>query len=269
MFEFAYNAEFSGHNKASLVAMPYMPTQVKEKDLAYDVKFRLKNAKGKVRSLMLQHKVVRFVNGYSPTNKKRIAVCKGPYFAMELDTEQYNRILALRARGRAVYYCAPCFVRRFEMETHYSSRTLCKASVWVDIAPAGKITDKKCHALIVDASAKLAFRCSGEPLEAQIVEYESGDKNGPGEEFEMTLAVASRMYEDLFAIASNRAIRPQVEQGDEQTRIRTDRPRRREIQNVEDAAIGIAELASQYFGLSWILVREADACPPAPPRESR
>ena len=55
-FEFCYNAEYCQLNAALLATHPHIPSQRAEKDLGYDVEFKIIDGKF-TRFLFLQHKV--------------------------------------------------------------------------------------------------------------------------------------------------------------------------------------------------------------------
>jgi len=256
VFEFAYNAEFAVVNSAALLSMPWMPSQPEEKYRPYDVKFRLKRASGKGWSLMLQHKVVRRVDNKSPSNRAWVNRCGVPYFAFGLDNEQYNRIVQLRGRGRAVYYCAPRFCERQNLEDDYRSRGVCGASVWLDPLPAGTIGDFRAHSIIFDPPGTRAFRCCGEPKNIKVVSLNEFKTVRPAQG--LTRDGLAGMYEELFAIADERASeRPTEGEGLENYSIRRDRPERATVDSLESAAVAVAELSAEYFGLSWLFVLDS------------
>jgi hypothetical protein len=58
-FEFCYNAEYCQSNAALLATHPHIPSQNADKDLGYDVEFRILQGHY-TRSLFLQHKVPSF-----------------------------------------------------------------------------------------------------------------------------------------------------------------------------------------------------------------
>jgi hypothetical protein len=253
VFEFAYNAEFAAANRAVLLSMPWMPSQPEEKYKAYDVMFRLKRASGKGWSLMLQHKSVRRVDNESPSNRDWVKKCGIPYFAFGLDTEQYNRIVQLRRRGRAVYYCAPRFCERHKLEDHYRTGAVCGASIWLDALLAGEIADARSHSIIFDPLGARAFRCSGRPLDIKVVSLNELKNERAAEPLRQE--GLARVYEDLFAIADERAIgRPAHGGGVGDYSIRRSRPKRVNVDSFESAAAAVGELAAEYFGLSWLFV---------------
>jgi len=117
-FEFCYNAEYCQVNSALLATHPHMPSQRAEKDLGYDVEFKINNGHY-TRSLFLQHKVSSFAEVRAGRNAPFYAVHGQPYFRFSVDNEQHNVLCELsRTRGNA-FYCAPRFHFRHELETNF------------------------------------------------------------------------------------------------------------------------------------------------------
>src|SRR4051794_39265769 len=94
VFEFSFNAEFSEQQKAFLASAPDIPTQNKEKWLGYDVAFELEK-RGAIHCTALQHKVSRFVDGRSPSNRRFWDHIGGAYFAFAIDVDQFNLITSI------------------------------------------------------------------------------------------------------------------------------------------------------------------------------
>src|SRR5688500_6727594 len=92
VFEFAFNAEYCHVNRAVLIGTPELPTQNEEKYLGYDVAFEIRRAGGVVNTIALQHKTSRYVTTRSGSNARFYDEIGGPYFAVRLDTEQFNVI---------------------------------------------------------------------------------------------------------------------------------------------------------------------------------
>jgi len=203
---------------------------------------------------MLQHKVCRRVDNNSPSNRWRVKACGTPYFAIDLDNEQHDRILELRRRGRSVYYCSPAFVERVALETHYRDGTVCTASVRVDVLPAAKLTDSKHHSVIFNHGGTAAFLCSPEPVRVKVVTREAFEHERGAREF--SLEEARTLYDDLWTIATKRAFKGPEVQTPSADGLRETPPVRREFGTAADVAVEIAALASQYFGLSWLLVHD-------------
>src|SRR5262249_25514365 len=159
---------------------------------------------------------------------------------VDLENEQYERIVELRKRGRAVYYCAPGFVERRHLEDHYQKRTVCPASVWVDVLPAGLLKNNKHHSIIFDQWGSVAFRCSGEPIALQVVNRETFAQGKAASEF--TVDEAATLYADLWTIASERSAR-RPKRSPHAVDVRRTLPPRHEFNTAEDGAVEIAILA--------------------------
>ena len=61
-FEFCYNAEYCHIHAAVLATHPYIPSQNAEKELGYDVEFKI-NEGNYTKSVFLQHKVSSYAAG--------------------------------------------------------------------------------------------------------------------------------------------------------------------------------------------------------------
>lgn len=172
IFEFAFNAEFCNRNMAVLAASPRIPTQNEEKWLGYDVEFSIKKSGGAVHALALQHKVSRCVENRGSTNKHFWDAVSGPYYAFRLDVPQYNLIQelsALQIPGVDLYYCAPVFSSKHEMDTRYLSRSVEESSIWIDVSNAGPLSDTETHTIIYDVNGDHAFVFSTEPQQLKVI----------------------------------------------------------------------------------------------------
>jgi hypothetical protein len=143
-FEFCYNAEYCHINAALLATHPHIPSQNAEKDLGYDVEFRI-NEGNFTRSLFLQHKVASFAEVVAGRNAEFYAAQGGPYFRFVVDNEQHNVLCELsRTKGNA-FYCAPRFHLRHELETHFRGPSIAANSVLLDPLDVGDIEDDERH----------------------------------------------------------------------------------------------------------------------------
>ncbi len=100
-FEFCYNAEYCQINAALLATHPHIPSQNAEKDLGYDVEFKIHEG-NYTRSLFLQHKVSSYAEVLAGRNAQFYAAHGGPYFRFVVDNEQHN-VLCELSRTRAVF----------------------------------------------------------------------------------------------------------------------------------------------------------------------
>jgi hypothetical protein len=130
-FEFCYNAEYCQINAALLATHPHIPSQNAEKDLGYDVEFKI-NEGNYTKSLFLQHKVSSYAEVRAGRNAQFYAAHGGPYFRFVVDNEQHNVLCELsRTKGNA-FYCGPRFHLRHELETHFRGPSIAANSVLLD-----------------------------------------------------------------------------------------------------------------------------------------
>ena len=143
-FEFCFNSEYCQLNAALLATYPNMPSQRIEKNLGYDVEFKIRNG-NYTRSLFLQHKVSFIAERKAGSNSRFYAVHRGPYFRFPVDNEQHNTLCELsRMRGNA-FYCAPRFNLRQELEAHYRATSIGANSILLDPLDVGDIGDDDRH----------------------------------------------------------------------------------------------------------------------------
>lgn len=149
-FEFCYNAEFCQINAALLATHPHIPSQRAEKDLGYDVEFKI-NHGHYTRSLFLQHKVSSFAEVRAGRNASFYAAHMQPYFRFPVDTEQHNVLCELsRTKGNA-FYCAPRFHLSHELETNFRAASIGPNAILLDPLDIGDITDNDRHNITYDA----------------------------------------------------------------------------------------------------------------------
>ena len=143
-FEFCYNAEYCQINAAVLATHPHIPSQNAEKDLGYDVEFKI-NEGNYTKSLFLQHKVSSYAAVRAGRNAQFYAAQGGPYFRFAVDNHQHNVLCELsRTKGNA-FYCAPRFHLRHELEAHFREPTITANSVLLDPLDVGDIRDDDHH----------------------------------------------------------------------------------------------------------------------------
>jgi hypothetical protein len=264
VFEFAFNSEFCVASGSTLAGCPYIPTQNQEKRLGYDVSFKLAIGQS-FRSLYLQHKVSRRVDGSSPSNKRFRAAVGSPYFAFPLDVDQYNLIYRFsQKRSREFYYCAPIFTRRSELDTYFRSAQVVSNSAWIDVSGCASIpsSDEESHCIVYDPALKRAVRFSQEPQFGSKIQRASADAVIPSQR---TVVFDTKSlkeeYEEFFETIDNwwdegRRTRQRKSEADTDFRMMRQRPeRRKEIRTPKEAVSAIRELTSEYLGVTW-LVRE-------------
>ena len=149
-FEFCYNAEYCQLNAALLATHPHIPSQRAEKDLGYDVEFKIIDGKF-TRSLFLQHKVASFAEVRAGRNVLFYAAHNQPYFRFPIDNEQHNVLCELsRTEGNA-FYCAPRFHLRSELEAHFRTASIAANAVLLNPLDVGEVTGKERHNVTYDA----------------------------------------------------------------------------------------------------------------------
>ena len=143
-FEFCFNSEYCQINAALLASHPHIPSQQMEKDLGYDVEFRLQHGHY-TRSVFLQHKVSSFAEVIAGRNAHFYQVHGGPYFRFPVDNEQHNTLCELsRTKGNA-FYCAPRFHLSRELEVHFRGPSIAAHSILLDPLDVGNIADDERH----------------------------------------------------------------------------------------------------------------------------
>lgn len=143
-FEFCFNAEYCRSNAALLASHPHIPSQQAEKDLGYDVEFRIRHGHY-TKSIFFQHKVSSYAETKAGRNAHFFDAHAGPYFRFPVDNEQHNTLFELsRTKGNA-FYCAPQFHLSHELETHFRSSGIASKSILLDPIDVGQISDTDRH----------------------------------------------------------------------------------------------------------------------------
>jgi hypothetical protein len=143
-FEFCFNAEYCQANAALLASHPHIPSQRVEKDLGYDVEFKLQQGLY-TRSVFFQHKVASFAEKRAGRNANFHVAQGGPYFRFGVDKEQHNTLRELsRTLGNA-FYCSPRFHLSHELETHFRAGTIAPGSILLDPLDVAAIVDNNRH----------------------------------------------------------------------------------------------------------------------------
>lgn len=143
-YEFCFNAEYCQTNVALLASHPHIPSQRMEKDLGYDVEFKLRHGHY-TRSIFFQHKVSAFAENRAGRNAHFVDAHGGPYFRFTVDNDQHNTLCALsRTKGNA-FYCAPRFHLSHELEAHFRGGSIASNAILLDPADVGDIFDIERH----------------------------------------------------------------------------------------------------------------------------
>ena len=153
-FEFCYNYEFCQQNAALLAACPDIPSQRAEKNLGYDVEFKINDGNFK-RSLFLQHKVASFAKVRAGRNTPFYAAQHNqPYFRFLIDNEQHNVLCKLsRTQGNA-FYCAPRFHLTSKLKEYFRDVAIAENAVLLNPLDVGEVTGKKRHNVTYNASGQ-------------------------------------------------------------------------------------------------------------------
>lgn len=258
VFEFAFNSEFCNYSRFLLAGCPFIPTQNQEKRLGFDVAIKINNG-ARFRSLYLQHKVARLVDGKSGSNKKFRDAVDSPYFAFPLDTDQYNLIHRFSQKTRReFYYCAPAFTTRKDLSCYYASRAVVENSAWIDVSKCSPITDKKPHTIVYSSDLKSAARFSEEPdariiikkpsveLSFQESDYLSGSK-GLFEEYKA-------FYETLIEWWPERQTKRRKSEPEVDFQMKSTLPTRLDnFESTEEVIEAFSEITGGYLGVSWLV----------------
>jgi hypothetical protein len=143
-FEFCFNAEFCQLFGGLLASHPHIPSQRMEKDLGYDVEFQLTHNQF-TSSIFLQHKTSYFAEHRAGRNGAFFDHHGGPYFRFTVDNDQHNTLHELSLTKGNAYYCAPCFSRSHELQTHFRGFTIASHAILLDPIDVGEIADVARH----------------------------------------------------------------------------------------------------------------------------
>ena len=171
IFEFGFNAEYADRYKAVLAGIPHIPTQNQEKSLGYDIKFEIASHHGASRYLALQHKVSRYVDGLSSSNRRFREHVGSPYYAFRIDVDQFNLIekaASSKSGGLDFYYCAPLFHTSIAMNERYVAKDVEKNSVWIDVQGAGQLSLTEAHTMVYSPDGATAFVFSENPRRLRV-----------------------------------------------------------------------------------------------------
>lgn len=143
-FEFCYNAEYCRLNAALLATHPHIPSQQAEKDLGYDVEFKI-NQGHYTKSLFLQHKVASYAASKAGRNMHFYAAHGQPYFRFPVDNEQHNVLCDLSQSKGNAFYCAPRFHLSHELDGHFWGSSIGVNAILLDPLDVGRIYDNERH----------------------------------------------------------------------------------------------------------------------------
>jgi hypothetical protein len=150
-FEFCYNAEYCNLNAALLATHPHIPSQQAEKDLGYDVEFKI-NQGHYTKSLFLQHKIASYAEVKAGRNAHFYDAHGQPYFRFPIDNEQHNVLCELsRTKGNA-FYCAPRFHLSHQLEGHFRGASIGTNAILLDPLDVGDVADNDRHNITYNAT---------------------------------------------------------------------------------------------------------------------
>lgn len=175
-FEFCFNAEYCRLNAALLASHPYIPSQAAEKDLGYDVEFRIRTG-GFTQAIYIQHKVSAFAEFRSGKGAPFWDHRGGPYFRFPIDNDQHNTLCDLSLRKGNVFYCAPTFNARTNLETHFRNDDVGNRSILFDPMDVGRIHDADRHNITYDPAGGTPTLHS-DPIRFERV-YRGGKEDSP------------------------------------------------------------------------------------------
>lgn len=272
VFEFAFNAEFVSKYNSLLATCPALPTQQEEKRKGYDVAFELQLRGGAIQSLFLQHKIVRFVDQRSGTNKHFYDFAEGPYFAFRLDKDQFNVIHDVAtSAGERIYYCAPLYTELRDMNDHFLKKNVLPKSVWIDVSTASPITDSNAHSIVYSEDGTRAAVFSKEPSALKVLDpgsfeldterrYERGFDRQEAEQLKSALA---RSLQEWWPAQRRRPTRA-MEEGATGARKLTRRTPESVDQSPSDDPVrdqimaDAAEDLATYLGVTWLFLTKKE-----------
>ncbi|MBB6572342.1 adenylosuccinate lyase [Xanthomonas arboricola] len=196
-FEFCFNAEYCRINAALLASHPHIPSQQMEKDLGYDVEFKIRHGRY-TRSLFLQHKVSSFATVRAGRNRKFYDSHMAPYYRFPVDNDQHNTLCDLsRTKGNA-FYCAPVYHERSVLENHFFGNSVTPNAVLLDPLQVGLINDTDRHNITFNQAGLNATLHSDVRRFSQ--EYTGGqERRPPLERVDVTLDYVEELSEQLLA----------------------------------------------------------------------
>jgi len=196
-FEFCFNAEYCRVNTALLASHPHIPSQQMEKDLGYDVEFKIRHGHY-TKSLFLQHKVASFAATRAGRNRKFFDAHMAPYYRFAVDSDQHNTLCNLSQTKGNAFYCAPMFHERSALETHFFGNTVTPNAVLLDPLQVGKIADTDRHNITYSQKGLNATLHSDVRRFNQ--EYTGGEERRPPlKRVDVTLDYVEELGEQLVA----------------------------------------------------------------------
>lgn len=205
-FEFCYNAEYVQLNQALLATHPHIPSQQAEKDLGYDVEFKLQT-NTYTKSIFLQHKVSSFAEFRAGRNAVFYDTHGGPYFRFPVDNDQHNVLCDLSATKGNAFYCAPQFHLSHQLEQHFRAASIGLNVLLLDPLQVGRINDADRHNITYNPLGGNATLHS-EPRRFEKT-YGGGKENPPPLKSQrVTAEYVAALRDELLAETKRLKIRP-------------------------------------------------------------
>lgn len=235
-FEFCFNAEYCKANAALLATHPHIPSQQMEKDLGYDVEFKIRHGHY-TKSIFLQHKVASFGAVRAGRNRKFFDAHMAPYFRFSVDNDQHNTLCQLSQTKGNAFYCAPMFHERAALEGHFFGNTIAANAVLLDPLQVGQIADADRHNITFNQAGLNATLHSD--VRRFTKEYTGGkERSPPLKQVDVTLDYVEQLSEHLIEGTTTNRFEPYLSR-----EFRATRP-------VERAQI----LLAHVYDVTWILL---------------
>lgn len=113
--------------------------------------------------LFLQFKTSHFLN-HGNAREAKMGLLSLPYFRMHLyssrSSRQHALLLKLDDGKNGVFYVAPAFHLDKDLDTHYLTRGIHLASLWLRPRQIANLPDDKSHSVAFEPSLQRAFLCS-------------------------------------------------------------------------------------------------------------
>jgi hypothetical protein len=207
-FEFCFNSEYCKLNAGVLATHPHIPSQNQEKDLGYDVEFKIREGEF-TRSVFFQHKVAHFAEYRVGRNAQFYDTYSGPYFRFPVDKEQHNLLCKLSREWGNTFYCGPRFHLSHELEAYYRSDSISSSSILIDPIQVGEISDAERHNITYDAVGGNATVHS-EPRRFEAV-YGGGRERAPNlHQIEITSELVAELSDKIYRHMQDSEIRVHI-----------------------------------------------------------
>lgn len=154
-FAFAFTQELV--KKLNLLTVPEFISQQAEKLKGYDVKFHWKEP------IFIQFKISDYL--YGPTSSERRLFKTEPYFRFKLHQDRRNKIVynqhnllcKLNKSNRHVYYCAPIFHKKSELNKYFQNSNLSDNSVLFKPNQMGNVWRQSKHRVVYNRDLSFCY----------------------------------------------------------------------------------------------------------------